>query len=402
MKEQRTAIVVGGGIAGPVAAMALRRAGVEARVYEGYEHAADGVGAALMVAPNGLGALGLLGIDERLGGIGIPSPRMVVRSGSGKQLAEFRDLPGLPVAQTVSRADLHRVLAAQAAERGVEIEYGKRFVSAEESGDGIAAVFADGSRAEADFLIGADGIGSVVRGHVDPAAKGPEYGELCGFGSWLADSGLEPTGGAYQMTFGRHGFFAYLVAEDGRTLWFASIAHDRGLSIAEAEEIPARRWLDEMRETFAEDRCPALEILDQVRPEDLMTTGTQLRLPTPSHWHRGRALIIGDAAHAASSSSGQGASMAIESAIEMAISMQREATVEAAFERYENVRRPRVEKVIAYGRRTESRKAPGPVGRVLRDLLMPVAMKAFAKPEKMRWLTAHRIEWEQAPAAELV
>jgi len=402
MRDQRTAIVVGGGIAGPVAAMALQRAGIDATVYEGYDDVAEGVGAALMVAPNGLGALGLLGIDEGLRGIGIPSPRMVVRSGTGKQLAEFRALPGLPVAQTVNRADLHRLLAREAAERGVAIEYGKRFVTAEESGDGITAVFADGSRATGDVLIGADGIGSAVRGFIDPAAKGPEFGGLCGFGSWLEDSGLEPTDGAYQMTFGKHGFFAYLVAEDGRTLWFASIAHDRGLSIAEAEAIPAARWLAEMREIFAEDRCPALRILDRVRPEYLMTTGTALRLPTPARWHRGRALIIGDAAHAASSSSGQGASMAIESAIEVAISLQREQTIEAAFERYESVRRPRVEKVIAYGRRTESRKAPGPVGRVLRDLLMPVAMKAFAKPEKMRWLTAHQIRWEQARQAELV
>jgi len=397
MRDERTAIVIGGGIAGPVTAMALQRIGIEATVYEGYGKAADGVGAALMVAPNGLAALGLLGIDERLRGIGIPSPRMVVRSGTGKQLAEFRDLPNLPTAQTVSRADLHRVLEQEAAQRGIEIEYGRRFVTAEETDGGIVATFSDGTRATADLLIGADGIDSTVRGYIDPEAKGSEFGDLCGFGSWLENSGLEPTGGAYQMIFGKRGFFAYLVAESGRTLWFASIAHDADLTIAEAEAIPAQRWLDELRDTFAEDRCPAPEILAQVRPEDLMTTGTQLRLPTPARWRRGRALIIGDAAHAASSSSGQGASMAIEDAIEIAISLQRTETTEAAFDRFERTRRPRVEKVIAYGKRTESRKAPGPVGRVLRDLLMPPAMKVFAKPEKMQWLTAHQIDWEDVP-----
>jgi 2-polyprenyl-6-methoxyphenol hydroxylase-like FAD-dependent oxidoreductase len=108
-------------------------------------------------------------------------------------------------------------------------------------------------------------------------------------------------------------------------------------------------------------------------------------------------IIIGDAAHAASTSSGQGASMAIESAIELARCM-RDLPVPEAFAQYERLRRPRVEKVIAHGKRTDDNKAPGPVGRVLRDLLMPPAMKVIARPRSMAWLFEHTIDWD-APAA---
>jgi 2-polyprenyl-6-methoxyphenol hydroxylase-like FAD-dependent oxidoreductase len=398
MTEVRRAIVIGGGIAGPAVAMALQRADIEATVYEAHETTAEGVGAAMMLAPNGLNALTVLDAADGVRDIGTPSPRMIIKSGTGKKLAEFRDLPGVPTAQTVSREDLYRVLYREASDRGIRIDHGKRLLGTElDHGHGVTAQFADGSEAEGDVLIGADGIGSTVRRLIDPTAPEPEYGDMIGFGSWLPDSGVDPTGGAYHMMFGKYGFFAYIVAEDRRTLWFANVPYERRMSLAEARAEPAANWLDLLRRTFAEDNSPALGILGRVDPRDLLTTGTKLSLPTPKVWHRDQMIIIGDAAHAASTSSGQGASMAIESAIELARCM-RDLPVPEAFAQYERLRRPRVEKVIAHGKRTDDNKAPGPVGRVLRDLLMPPAMKVIARPRSMAWLFEHTIDWD-APAA---
>ena len=64
MTDARTSLIIGGGIAGPVAGMALQKAGIQATVYEAYERAADGVGGGLSIAPNGLNALGVLGAKE--------------------------------------------------------------------------------------------------------------------------------------------------------------------------------------------------------------------------------------------------------------------------------------------------------------------------------------------------
>ena len=87
MTHIHTAMIIGGGVAGPVTAMALQRAGIEATVYEAYATAADGVGGMLGLAPNGLDALATIGLDEVVSRVAEPVSAMVVQSWTGKQLA---------------------------------------------------------------------------------------------------------------------------------------------------------------------------------------------------------------------------------------------------------------------------------------------------------------------------
>lgn len=122
-------------------------------------------------------------------------------------------------------------------------------------------------------------------------------------------------------------------------------------------------------------------------------------MPTAPVWSRGRSVIVGDAAHVPSPSSGQGASMAIESAIELARCL-RDLPYAQAFAAYENLRRDRVTRIIKLAARTNSHKAAGPLARRIRDLIMPMAMK-WAKPEKTAWQYNHHIDWE-APATTTV
>src|SRR5262249_16164571 len=134
----------------------------------------------------------------------------------------------------------------------------------------------------------------------------------------------------------------------------------------------------------------------------LLVVGPMEDIPTVPTWSNGRMVLIGDAAHATSPSSGQGASLAIESAVQLARCL-RDLPYGQAFAAYEQLPRARVEKIIAMAARTNSDKAAGPVARVLRDLLLPVAMKLLAKPEKMAWQYDHRIDWDapvRHPASE--
>ncbi|MFF2658971.1 FAD-dependent monooxygenase [Kitasatospora sp. NPDC058032] len=107
-------------------------------------------------------------------------------------------------------------------------------------------------------------------------------------------------------------------------------------------------------------------------------------------------VLTGDAAHAPSSSSGQGASLAIESSVELARCL-RDLALPGALDRYEELRRPRVERIIRQTGRINSNKAAGPVGRVLRDALMPVGMKLMNQ-EKLSRPLRYRIDWAE-PAA---
>jgi FAD-dependent urate hydroxylase len=143
----RTALIIGGGIAGPAAPRALQKAGIEPVIYEAHPGRAEGAGAFLTLAPNGADALHAIGADAALAA-GFPTPSIVLRSGTGKYLGSGpTGLPeGIP-SQTLKRADLYQALHEEAARRGVAIEHGKRLADATQTGDAVRAVFADGSEA---------------------------------------------------------------------------------------------------------------------------------------------------------------------------------------------------------------------------------------------------------------
>lgn len=391
MARTRTAMVIGGGIAGPIAAMALRKAGIESTVYEAYDGAADGVGGGLTVASNGQFALDAIDAADVLQDIGTPVAGIVLRTWSGRTLGEFGTLPGLPMSQFVWRSDLYRALYDEAGRRGIPIVHGKRLVDTAEIGDAITATFADGTSAGADVLIGADGIHSTVRSLIDPAAPAPRYTGLVSFGARVAGTGLAPTRGRMLMTFGKRAFFGYVVFDDGTTVWFVNLPRREPMTLAQARAVPAAQWMAVLREAFAGDRCPAVELLDRTDPADLIVTGPSENMPVVPVWSRGRMVLIGDSAHAASSSSGQGASLAAESAVQLARCL-RDLPYPGAFATYERLRRQRVEKIIAEANKTNANKAPGAVGRVIRDALLPVVFK-LAKPEKTAWQFDHRIDW---------
>jgi 2-polyprenyl-6-methoxyphenol hydroxylase-like FAD-dependent oxidoreductase len=214
MSNVRTAMVIGGGIAGPVTALALARAGIQATVHEAYATPADGVGGLLMVAPNGLEALRIIGADEAVQAVGQPIQRMVIDDPYGKPLAEFGGVPGLQPGQVVFRSDLYRVLHDRLREEGVAVEYGKR-TTVEETSPGVTARFADGSTATGDVLIGADGILSTVRTLIDPATPGPTGVGLLGLGGFseYTPPGARPD--AVHFANGKRAFFGHWTGPEG-------------------------------------------------------------------------------------------------------------------------------------------------------------------------------------------
>ncbi|WP_248961263.1 FAD-dependent oxidoreductase [Sphaerisporangium perillae] len=379
MNKVKTALVIGGGVAGPVAGMALRRAGIEATVYEAYPTTADGVGGSLGIAPNGLAALRAIDAEDAVLAVARPMPGMVMTVGR-RRLGEVPALPGLPPLQLVWRADLHRALHDRAVAQGVRIEHGKRLVGVEETASGITARFTDGGTATADILIGADGIRSTVRTLIDPDAPSPRHTGLLGFEA-IADFDVPEDPATMIYAFGRRGYYLYRPHPGGGTEWGANLPQDRPLTLAEARRIPAAEWLRTLREAYADDD-PGADLVRHTSPDRLHVLGSLHIMPSLPHWHRGRMALVGDAAHAPSNSSGQGASLAIESAVQIARCLRDLPDAESAFATYERLRRPRVEKVAARAARINHAKAPGPLTRAVMPLLMPIMMKTVMAPEK--------------------
>ncbi|REE96706.1 FAD-dependent monooxygenase [Thermomonospora umbrina] len=400
MTAARTALVIGGGIAGPVVAMALRRAGIEATVYEAYPSTADGVGVTLTIAPNGLSALEIVGAADAVRDIGRPMHRAILSSGDGGRIGVLPGLADLPPSLGLWRDELCRTLHDVAAEQGVRVEYGKRLVDVLEEPDRIVAAFADGTTAAADILIGADGIRSTVRRLIDPDAPTPDRAPLLNFGA-AADTPVRAEIDATYFVFGERAFFGYWVQPDGRTAWFANVPHPRPLSGAEARETAKDEWMRRLKDLYADD-VPARDVLAGTAVDDLVVLGSLESMPKVPHWHRGRMVLVGDSAHAPSSSSGQGASMAVESAVQLARCLRDLPDPGSAFAAYERLRRHRVEKVIDRGAKTDNSKTFGPFAKAMMRIMMPLMLKTFLNPERTLGLEQrYRIDWDApvTPAA---
>ncbi|MEU7000250.1 FAD-dependent monooxygenase [Nonomuraea sp. NPDC046570] len=383
------ALIIGCGIGGPTTAMALQRVGIDAEIFEAYGAAADGVGSFLNIASNGLDGLRVLGAHREVMAEGVPTPEMVMWSGNGKRLGAVPN--GLPLADgtvshTILRADLYRVIRDTAVSRAVPISYGKRMVSYEDTVHQVTAHFDDGTEATGDILIAADGVHSRTRTLLDPAAPAPRYAGLLSFGGIVKDPDFTGEPGVYNMVFGKKAFFGYTVATTGETWWFANLPMATPPS---RRELAATDWRPILVEAFAGDDNQAAEIIRRSIVEPGLPVYDLPPVPT---WHRGRVILTGDAAHATSPSSGQGASQAIEDALVLARSLRDSLGHEAAFARYEAERRERAERVVAYSKRISNSKAAGPVARVFRDLMMPMFLKKAASSESLAWMYRHHIE----------
>jgi len=388
----KTAIVAGGGIAGAVVAIALHRAGYTPLIHESHPRGADERGAFVTVAVNGLEALRALDLDPvELLAAGFATPAVAMRNSAGKLLAE---LPlGGPLADgvsttTIRRADLYTALRAAAERRGIPITYGKRLVAAETSAGGVTAEFADGSVVRGDLLVGADGLHSRTRVALDPDAPAPRYLGLLNAGGFTAGPVTgAPKRGVMQMAFGRRAFFGWATAPDGSVWWFANPPAKR--PVEPGEWTPAR-WKAHLLDLFAADGVPAAAIIEA--SEEIIGPWNTWDLPRVPVWRNDRAVLVGDAAHAVSPSSGQGASMAIEDAVTLGRCLAEVPEIPAALDAYERLRRDRVERVVAYGRRNGSAKTAGRVGAAVRDAVLPLAMRLlYRKGNPQAWILDHRI-----------
>jgi FAD-dependent urate hydroxylase len=389
------ALIIGGGIAGPITAMALARAGVSATVYEAYPAgAALDAGAWLTVAVNGLSAMKTVGVERRVMGCGFASRTIEFMSGTGKPLGAVPlggELADGTVTHTLKRAELHRVLHDEALRRGIRFEHGKRLAHAEQRGERVVARFADGSEALGDLLIGADGIHSQVRRLLDAEAPSPRYAGLGNLGGFSPPGSSRLAPCSYRMIFGKRCFFGLAVAPSGDVWWFANPPWPREPAREELAANSVEDWRAQLLALLRDDATEAAAVVESAT--DIVGTA-QYDLPKVPVWRRGRIVIIGDAAHAASPASGQGASMAAEDAVALAECVRRASSIPEALEKYEQLRRQRVERVVAHGARMGNTKTVGPFGRVLRDMMMPFILKQLGKSQgkgSLDWLFQHEV-----------
>ncbi|WP_033823462.1 NAD(P)/FAD-dependent oxidoreductase [Kitasatospora sp. MBT63] len=341
--------VIGGGIAGAAAALGLHRAGFEVEVYEAHPDTGADIGAFLTLASNGMRALAQLDAAAAVAELGFPLTTMDVLDGSGEELAAMPlGESGHPLTRyrCLRRAALAATLRQEVLRRGVPIRHSARLVTVTEDRDGVTAAFADGSSARADLLVGADGLHSAVRGQLDAAAPRPDYAGqqvFYGYTTGYTGEAVPPSQARSEritMIRGSGAAFGYALSPAGETFWFARVPGPP----ADAEELAgtgADGWRERLLPLLRPDRTAAAEIV-AATADRLMVTNA-LHLGPGTRWRGERTVLIGDAAHAASPATGQGASMALEDAVVLAKALREGGPGTAALEHYERLRRPRTE-----------------------------------------------------------
>jgi 2-polyprenyl-6-methoxyphenol hydroxylase-like FAD-dependent oxidoreductase len=392
MSTRPRALVIGGGIAGPVTAIFLKQAGIDAELFEAWPYS-TGTGGGLQIAPNGMHVLAGIGLADEMIRRGSIAESFDFHSQSGARLGSLnrnmRQRFGQP-AVNMCRATLNQALIDKAWCENVELRFEKRLVAIEDRADKpVVAHFADGSFAEGDFVIGADGVHSAVRSHVIPNGPKPFDTGLIGFGGFVARSLLDgvPIGQRVVTTFGQSGFFGYGFCSsdpaDEVMWWSTQPSHgtDAATFRAMSQDAIKRHLLD----FHAGWHDPIPRILEAA--EDIVVTAT-LDVATLPTWSRQRTLLIGDAAHATSPHAGQGASLALEDAMRLGRLMQNRQELGLTFQAFEAERRPRAERVVALARRNgNSKREFSATGAWIRDRMLKLLLPLSAKG--MDWMYAY-------------
>ncbi|MGW2650490.1 FAD-dependent oxidoreductase [Streptomyces sp. NPDC001393] len=355
-------LVIGGGIAGTAAALGLHKAGHDVTVYEAHPDTAEDIGAFLTLASNGMRALAQLDAADAVTAVGFPLTSLRLLDSDGTELthAPLGEVaePGLRY-RCLRRGELNAALQQEAARRGIRLRHGARLVAVTDGPHGVIARFADGTSAHGGLLVGADGLNSTVRRLLTPAVRPVYAGQRIFYGYTGTAAGADGTG---VITFvrGSETTFGHAVSPAGQTYWFARVSTEPLPVGGSAHRAP---WREELLPLLRKDATPAADIVAASQGPVMVTNATEMLLGAA--WHRGRVLLIGDAAHAASPATGQGASMALEDAVVLAKALRDLPGAPAAFAAYERHRRPRVEHNITVSggisRGGGNSSRPGPV-----------------------------------------
>ena len=387
------ALVVGGGIAGPVTAMALQRVGVDAVVLERRAEPDPEAGSWFTIAPNGLAALDAVGALDPLRGGAVSTRRNVMVGADGRPLGTLalgRPLDDGTPALSLKRSRAAHRLLQEAVARGIPVRYGAAVTSVASTGTSATVTLEDGEVLGADVVVGADGLRSVVRPAVDPAAPPPRYVGLVNFGGVTRGAaeaaGLRPE--AWHFVFGRKAFFGALPTPDGDVVWFVNVRRP-AVSRDEREGTTLEAWRRTLLDLARLDRGPMSGLIEHGELE--LAADDTHDLPHVPRWHRDRLVLVGDALHAPSPSSGQGASLAAEDAVVLARHLRDHAVPQDAFAAYESERRRRVERIVRDGAWSSSSKNPGRVGRVVMEAGMRLVFRYVVTERTQAATFDHRV-----------
>ena len=370
MDEKRPKVViVGAGIGGLAAAIALKNAGSEVLVLERVPRLKP-IGSGITLQTNALQALDSIGLSESVRRNGAELTHATFCLDNGKQIldadmARFAAELGQPTV-CIHRGILQWLLLNKLGRRHVRTGVSVRRITQDQ--DAVSLDLSGGEKIIADAVIGADGIRSFVRNQL--------WGQIqlrhAGYTSWRGicrNDGLVAPGEANE-TWGTAKRFGFMPMDDERLYWFAT-----------ESTLPGSQEHDSSRSAmvgrFGSWQGPIGEIVRRTRSPEILQTEVY-ELPRLKSWGQGRITLLGDAAHAMTPNLGQGGGMALEDAVVLAEAYQRAPTVAEWFLDFARRRKCRTRAIADESRRLGSlAQGETAIGRFVRNRLLPLIPAAM-------------------------
>ena len=366
-------LIVGGGIGGLTLAIALAQKGHVARVLERSRTLAP-AGAGLALQPNAMTVLAALGLADAIAAAGQWVARAAILDRDGRALGAELDMTslgarfGAPVV-AIHRARLHGVLRDVVGEAALTL--GTEVVHVESSVSSATVRCQDGLSFDADIVVGADGLRSIIRRQLLEDGE-PIYS---GYTSWrgVTRSGAGPELTRMTESWGAGERFGMVDIGHGEIYWFAVADAPQG-----ARDLDARA---ELLQRFAGWHEPIRAVFEATEPDRIIRTDISDRDPV-TRWHSGRVVLLGDAAHPMTPNVGQGACQAIEDAAVLADELSQSADAREALVNYERRRVTRANGIVMRARRLgQIAQWRHPIAVRVRNTIMRLTPRAAAEKQ---------------------
>ncbi|MFV5703689.1 FAD-dependent oxidoreductase [Flavobacterium sp. XS2P12] len=332
-------LIVGGGIGGQSAAIALKQIGIDVEIVEILPQY-DVYGVGIIQQANALRALDALGVADEALKRGCPYAKVKMCTPTGYQFNETGTPPmgRFPSHNGISRRILHEVLHERCETVGVQFRMGLTVDQITNKENGVDVVFSDGTTGSYDLLIGADGVNSKVRKLI----FGDYFPKYVGLSVWRYAFDRPKDLETGYMYFGKHSKVG-LIPMTKETMYMFVVSAEG----ADNPFIPEDEMIPKLKSYLEEYPVPMVhDLIDQITEPKLVNYRPLETLHLPEPWHKGSVLIIGDGAHATIPHLGSGAALAIEDAVVLAEEIAKQDGNEAIFTRFMNRRLERCKMVV--------------------------------------------------------
>ncbi|MGC5561790.1 FAD-dependent oxidoreductase [Streptomyces sp. FR-108] len=342
MDEARTVLVIGGGAAGSTVTVLLRRAGLSVDLIEARDDWNATAGSGITLQGNALRVLPELDVWDRVqaSGFGFDAVGITAPDGSVLHVAEDLRTGGddLPATVGIQRPRLQQILIDAVRASGARVRLGATATSLEQDADGVGVLFSDGTEGRYDLVIAADGLGSTTRAAIGITEKP----EPTGMAIWRVAAPRPAGVTRTDLAYGGPSYIAGYCPTSDTTLYAYVVEANR-----DRASVPPKSYADEMRRLASAYGGFWPEITAHITDPAKVNYTWFDRMLVEGSWHRGRVVLVGDAAHCCPPTLAQGAALSMEDAWVLAqLLTESHSWDDALFRRYYERRIARVRPVV--------------------------------------------------------